>query len=282
MSKLLPSSLVPFVDLLRCPMCCGHLHPAPGALRCAAGHTFNIARQGYVSLLSGTRATSADDAEMARSRERFLSTGGYAPIREAVARLTSGSLPEQGTVVDVGCGTGYYLVGVLDQQPGASGLGLDTSVRALRVAARAHERAAAASWDVFRPLPLADRMADAVLNVFAPRNPSEFHRVLRPAGRLIVVRPTSAHLGELRSHLPAMITIDPTKEQRLHRALGPYFAAVESWKIEYPLTLASQDVRNLVEMTPNARHLKPADLTDDDLLPEQVTISVLATVYEPR
>ncbi|GGX31327.1 hypothetical protein GCM10010341_60970 [Streptomyces noursei] len=95
-----------------------------------------------------------------------------------------------GTVVDVGCGTGYYLAGVLDQLPDPRGLGLDASVRALRSAARAHRRAAAASWDVFRPFPLVDQAADVVLDVFAPRNPSEFHRVLRPSGRLIVVRPT--------------------------------------------------------------------------------------------
>ncbi len=123
--------------------------------------------------------------------------------------------------MDAGCGTGYYLAGVLDRLPGARGLGLDTSVRALRSAARAHDRAAAAAWDVFRPFPLADAVADVVLDVFAPRNPAEFHRVLRPAGRLIVVRPTGLHLAELRRRLPAMVTVDPVKEQRLHRALDP-------------------------------------------------------------
>src|SRR5690606_6996691 len=127
-SVSLPPALELFLDLLRCPICrTRHLHPDRGALRCPVGHTFDIARHGYVSLLSGTRATSGDDAAMARARDRFLSTGTYAPIRKTVARLAADAAPEQATVVDIGCGTGYYLAGVLDQLPGARGLGLDTS-----------------------------------------------------------------------------------------------------------------------------------------------------------
>ncbi|WP_409468352.1 putative RNA methyltransferase [Streptomyces sp. HC307] len=278
----LPSALVPFLDMLRCPACRARLHPALGALRCPAGHTFNIARQGYVSLLTGARATSGDDAAMARSRDRFLPTGRYAPIRQAAARLVEDALPDQGTVMDVGCGTGYYLAGVLDQLPGARGLGLDTSVRALRSSARAHERAAAASWDVFRPFPLADGVADVVLNVFAPRNPSEFHRVLRPSGRLIVVRPTQRHLAELRGQVPAMVKVDPAKEQRLSQALGPFFEAADSQQVEYVASLTRQESLDLLGMTPSARHLDHVDLRDDVLLPDRVTVSVLATAYQPR
>jgi 23S rRNA (guanine745-N1)-methyltransferase len=206
-----PPALERSLDLLRCPACRSRpLRPEQGALRCPTGHTFDIARYGYASLLTGTVATSGDNAAMVQARDRFLATGSYAPIRQTVARLAADAIPEQGTVVDVGCGTGYYLAGVLDQLSGARGLGLDTSVRALRSAARAHDRAAAATWDVFRrPFPLEDRTADVVLDVFAPRNPSEFHRVLRPTGRLIVARPTERHLAELRRHVPSMVTVDP-------------------------------------------------------------------------
>jgi 23S rRNA (guanine745-N1)-methyltransferase len=279
----LPPALELSLDVLRCPTCrTRRLHPDHGTLRCTAGHTFDIARHGYAGLLTGTRATSGDDAAMVQARGRFLSTGTYAPIREVGAHLAADAVSEQATVVDAGCGTGYHLAGVLDQVPGARGLGLDTSVRALRSAARAHERAAAATWDVFRPLPLADGSADVVLNVFAPRNPAEFHRLLRPTGRLIVVRPTGRHLAELRGRLPAMVTIDPAKEQRLHRALDPFFEAAVTEEVEYPATLTRPDALDLVAMTPSARHVSRADLNDAGLLPEQVTVSVLATAYQPR
>ncbi|MFJ3769566.1 methyltransferase domain-containing protein [Streptomyces sp. NPDC090082] len=278
-----PPALDLSLDLLRCPACrTRRLHLDHAALRCPRGHTFDIARHGYAGLLTGTHATSGDDAAMVRARDRFLSTGSYAPIREAGARLAAEGLPERATVVDVGCGTGYYLAGVLDQLSGARGLGLDTSVRALRLAARAHERAAAVAWDVFRPFPLADRTADVVLDVFAPRNPAEFHRVLRPSGRLIVVRPTGRHLAELRDQVTAMVTIDPAKEQRLHRALSPFFEAVVTEQVEYTATLSRPEVLDLVAMTPSARHMSRADLNDGDSLPDRVTVSVLATAYRTR
>lgn len=251
-------------------------------MRCPAGHTFDVARHGYLSLLTGARATSGDDAAMTRARGRFLATGTYGPIRQAVARLAADAVTGPGTVLDVGCGTGYYLAGVLDHLPLVRGLGLDTSVYALRSAGRAHARAAAAAWDVFRPFPLADGVADVVLDVFAPRNPSEFHRVLRSTGRLIVVRPTRRHLAELRGTLPATVTVDPAKEERLHRALRPFFDAVVTEPVEYSAPLAGQDVSDLVGMTPSARHLTVADLDADGPLPGGVTVSVLATSYRPR
>ncbi|MFG2780378.1 methyltransferase domain-containing protein [Streptomyces prunicolor] len=278
-----PPALGLSLDLLRCPTCRTRgLRPDRGALRCPGGHTFDIARHGYAGLLTGARATSGDDAAMAQARDRFLSTDTYTPIRKAVARLAADFAPERATVVDVGCGTGYYLAGVLDQLPGARGLGLDTSVRALRSAARAHERAAAVAWDVFRPFPLADGVADVVLDVFAPRNPVEFHRVLRPTGRLIVVRPTRRHLAELRGRVSAMVTIDPAKEQRLHRAMDPYFEAAVTEQVEYTAPLTRQEALDLLGMTPSARHLSRADLNDGGPLPDHVTVSVLATAYRPR
>ena len=158
--------------LLRCPTCGGRLHAGERAVQCPQRHTFNVARQGYVSLLAGRRPTSGDDAAMVAARARFLSTGCYEAVRLAVIDKAAATAPDRGVVVDAGCGTGYYLAGVLNRLPGFWGLGLDASAPALRAAARAHERAAAITWDVFRPLPLASAVADLVLDVFAPRNPA--------------------------------------------------------------------------------------------------------------
>jgi 23S rRNA (guanine745-N1)-methyltransferase len=273
-------ALESFLDVLRCPTCCAFLHPHCGALRCRMGHTFNLSRHGYVSLLTGPAATSGDDATMVLARDRFLATGGFEPIRRTVAQLADTGV-ESGTVVEVGCGTGYYLAGVLDHLPVARGLGLDTSARALRAAAHCHDRAAAASSDVFRQLPLADAAADVVLDVFAPRNPTEFRRVLRPGGRLVVVRPTGRHLLELREHVHGMVAIDPAKEARLRRVLAPFFEAADTELVEYVTFLPGQAAVDLVGMTPSARHLSTVDLAAGGLLPNQTTVSVLATVYRP-
>jgi len=282
-----PASLELAARLLRCPLCAARLVPvSDSALRCPARHTFDRSRHGYVSLLGGARAVSGDDPDMARARERFLATGAYARIRDAVAALARGEGAASEVVLDVGAGTGYYLAGVLDGLPGACGIALDTSVRSLRVAARAHPRAIAATWDAFRPFPLADSTVDAVLDVFAPRNPAEFRRVLRPDGRLVVVRPTARHLAELREEVPGMVAIDPAKEERLTAALAPSFTAVVTREVEYELALDPAQARDLIGMTPSARHLDVAELgaggTGQHRDRLTVTVSVLVTAYAPR
>lgn len=284
----MPTSDPPALDLvlpmLRCPVCGDGLARASSALHCPSGHSFDIARQGYASLLSGTKPTSGDDAPMVRARQRFLEAGGFAPIRAAITDLATRPARPPATVLEVGCGTGYYLAGVLDALPEARGLGLDSSARALRIAAKAHPRAAAASWDVFRPFPIASASADLVLDVFAPRNPAEFHRVLHPEGRLIVARPDDGHLAQLRRQIEQMVGIDPIKEERLHRALDPYFEVVDTERIDHTTPLERDEVLDLVAMTPTSRHLSADDLAQvaAGALPAEVTVAVLATAYRPR
>jgi 23S rRNA (guanine745-N1)-methyltransferase len=284
----MPESDPPALDLvlpiLRCPVCAKGLARDDSALRCPNGHSFDIARQGYVSLLTGTKPTSGDDAPMVQARHRFLEGGAFAPIRGALVDLAARPAPPPATLLEVGCGTGYYLAGVLEALPDARGLGLDSSARALRIAARVNPRAAAATWDVFRPFPLATASVDLVLDAFAPRNPAEFRRVLQSDGRLIVARPDDGHLAELRRGIEEMVGIDPIKEERLHRALDPHFELPDTERIDYTAPLSRQDTLDLLAMTPSARHLSADDFTRlaAGPLPEEVTVSVLASVYRPR
>jgi 23S rRNA (guanine745-N1)-methyltransferase len=116
-----PPALDLILPMLRCPVCGARLLHATAALRCPARHSFDIARHGYVSLLTGVRATSGDDAPMVRARRRFLQAGSYAPIRAVIAELAARAAPPPTTVVEVGCGTGYYLAlpRGRDRRPGA-------------------------------------------------------------------------------------------------------------------------------------------------------------------
>ena len=91
--------------LLRCPRCQRPLAPAGSALRCPERHTFDIARHGYISLLGGGLARSGDDPEMARARERFLGSGAYARVREAVTGLAVLELRREPVVLDIGAAT---------------------------------------------------------------------------------------------------------------------------------------------------------------------------------
>ncbi|GGQ41381.1 putative RNA methyltransferase [Couchioplanes azureus] len=256
---------------LRCPVCGGTLaRPVERALRCPAGHSFDIARQGYVNLTAGRSPHSGDSAEMIADREAFLAEGHYDFIAQALAAAAD---PADGLVLDAGTGTGSYLAGFLDAHPAAQGLGIDVSKPALRRAARAHDRAAAALADLWRPIPVADASASVILNVFAPRNGPEFHRVLRPGGLLLVVTPAADHLAELIAEF-GMIKVDPDKAGRVAGALGAGFAVESTSRQRRALRLSAAETRTLIGMTPSARHV-PRDAAGT----HDVTAAVDLTVY---
>lgn len=284
MPRPVPAALLPWLDALLCPHCRETFELVDRTLRCPRGHSFDLARAGYVSLLPGSAPTSGDDDDMARARDSFLSTGAYDALRELTAGLAAEALGARAAprVLDIGCGTGHYLAGVLERVPPAQGLGVDTAARALRFAAGAHERAAAAGWDVFSAFPLRDRSVDLVMDVFAPRNPAEFARVLRPEGHLLVVRPAAEHLTELREHVPGMVRPDPRKEERLADALEPLFTTEDTQRLRLTVDLDDAAVRDLVAMTPSARHVDLAALDGSGDVPRRVTVSVLASLHRPR
>ncbi|MEV4636210.1 putative RNA methyltransferase [Actinoplanes sp. NPDC049548] len=258
---------------LRCPVCGGTLAKADErTIRCLRGHSFDIARQGYVNLTSGRSPHSGDTPEMVADREAFLAEGHY----DFIARILAGAAdPGDGLVVDAGTGTGRYLAKVLDAHPAATGLGIDVSKPALRRAARAHPRAAAALADLWRPLPLADGSARVVLDVFAPRNGPEFRRVLRPDGSLVVVTPAPDHLAELIDTF-GLLKVDPDKADRVAEALGPDFTQVSVTTARRTLHLTAAGTRTLIGMTPSAHHVAPQ--ADGE---HQVTVAVEVAVYRP-
>ncbi|GIM97906.1 putative RNA methyltransferase [Paractinoplanes toevensis] len=258
---------------LRCPICTQPLHRADWALRCPRGHSFDMARQGYADLSAGRLPHSGDTAEMVADRADFLAAGHYDFIGEALTPYAS-----DGLVVDAGVGTGSYLARVLDAAPGAVGLGLDVSKPALRRAARAHPRAAAVLADLWRLLPVADASAALILNVFAPRNGAEFHRVLRADGVLLVVTPAPNHLRELiDAH--GLIGVDPDKEARLQETLAAHFTAGPGKLHERRLHLTAAEARTLIGMTPSAHHVPVADLPTTEVT---VTAAVHVTPFERR
>ncbi|KJK56858.1 putative RNA methyltransferase [Saccharothrix sp. ST-888] len=264
---------------LACPHCAQQLALNGRTLRCPAGHTFDQAKQGYVSLLAGDAHTgTGDTAAMVAARSDFLAAGHYRPIADA---LVAAAGRTDGLVADLGAGTGYYLTHVLEQVGGV-GAALDISKYALRRAAKAHPRIGAVVCDAWRPLPLQSDSADLVLNVFAPRNGPEIRRVLRPGGRLLLVSPTSRHLRELVAAL-GLLSVDEEKERRIDEKLSPWLTRTDRVEVEFRLSLSRADAAAVVAMGPNAWHTAPdvlaaalAELPE----PVEVTGSVQVATYQ--
>jgi 23S rRNA (guanine745-N1)-methyltransferase len=267
---------------LRCPVCADRLvlqgrAPRGEALRCPAGHSFDVARHGYVDLSGGRITHEGDSAAMIAARERVLDAGHFDIVTRGLAAATT-TYP-RGLLVDVGAGTGHHLAALLEGRPEARGLALDVSKAALRRAARAHPRLAAVRADAWRGLPVADAAAAVILNVFAPRAGGEFARALAPGGRLVVVTPAADHLRELA--LP--VRVDPAKEERLVAALAPWFRREDDREARATLRLSAPDADAVVAMGPSARHSGPpsAGRTATAQVIE-VTAAVRITVWRHR
>ncbi|MFI5906588.1 putative RNA methyltransferase [Dactylosporangium sp. NPDC051541] len=264
---------------LRCPVCREPLAPAEHALRCPRGHSFDIARQGYADLTAGRPVHTGDTAEMVVAREALLTAGHFAALSTAVAALVAGEPP--GLVVEVGAGTAHYLAAALG--PDRDGLAVDTSKAALKRAAQAHGRIGAVRADIWQGLPLADDTAAVVLDIFAPRSGAEFARVLAPGGALVVATPAAGHLAELVTAL-GLITVDPAKEERLHKSLDQWFVRTGRHRVRDPLGLTRAEAEALVGMGPSAWHTDPDTIRATiAAMPEPITatLDVDLSVWRP-
>lgn len=272
---------------LVCPVCRSPFAARDGgrSLACPAGHHFDAAKQGYFNFLTGKGTVfEADTVDMVAARFDFLSAGHYRGLAAAVADLAAPYLAAAGsTVLDAGTGTGHYLRAVLDHAPAAAAVGLDISKFALRRAARLNPEAVNLVADVWQPLPLADGAVDVVTVVFAPRNASEFARVLRPGGRLIVVTPRPGHLDEIAGQT-GMLGIEPAKDERLAASLAGQFQSHGGRELDLALNLTPADVANLALMGPAGHHLDRGALAARvAALPARTAVSARfrISVFEP-
>jgi 23S rRNA (guanine745-N1)-methyltransferase len=275
------------VALLACPVCGERFTALPGGagLRCSAGHAFDRARHGQVTLLpAGRRPPSGDSAEMVADRVAFLAAGSFDVVTTALADAVGDDDEPPGALLDLGGGTGHHLARVLDGLPEGVGVVLDSSPYAARRAARAHPRALAVVADAWQRLPVRDGVLDRVLVVFAPRNGPEIARVLRPEGRLVVLTPGPDHLAELVEPL-GLLRVDPEKPARLAATLDPHLRRVATSSRRTELALSRAAALALVGMGPHAHHVAREELRRRLAeLPEPIRVTVAVDVgsYVPR
>ncbi|GAB3939672.1 methyltransferase domain-containing protein [Corynebacterium tapiri] len=247
------------------------------------GHSYDVARQGYVTLAPGQGLNhDGDSAEMVAARETFLSAGHFAPFVESVSHAALDAVEEAGipdeaapVILEVGAGTGYYLAHTLDRIAGARGVGIDVSTAAAKLLAKSHQRCGAVVADIWAGIPVQDASVDVISVVFAPRNPAEFARVLKPGGRVITLTPSSGHLDQLREPL-GIIGVEDSKLERMRtQAEGYLTMAGEPAPIEFDMTLDKAAIAAQVGMSPSARHIEdlPARV---EKLPETMTVTARA------
>ena len=232
---------------LLCPICAAPLRQVEKTFRCDAGHSFDMARQGYVNLppVQNKRSLNPGDTrEQVLSRRAFLEAGFYAPIAQALCAAAK-ELNCAGPILDVGCGEGWYsaqLSAALD----APLVGLDISKEAVRCAAAKYKNAQWICGSAAR-LPIADGSAGLITSLFALTVPEEFKRALRSDGYYFQVLAQEDHLLGLKSIIYPTLT---HKEKNVTPEL-PGFTLVRQIPIRFSFTVEGAQVQNLLSMTPH-------------------------------
>ena len=239
-------------SILICPVCSQALSPVGGALRCAAGHSFDLAKEGYVNLLLGSRPgdSTGDSKEAARFRRDFLNKGYYSLLRD---RLAERFADKSGRLLDLCCGEGWYTA-ALARCPGLEVWGFDLAREMVRLAAKRRENMGLFVANLAR-IPVAAASFDFATLLFAPFQEKELLRILKPGGRLTLVAPGARHLYGLKQAVydrPYENDEALPKTERL-RLLG-------AEKLSGQITLVSQaDIQAVFRMTPYYYRTAPAD-----------------------
>jgi 23S rRNA (guanine745-N1)-methyltransferase len=255
---------------LTCPLCRGALVPAEKSYRCPAGHAFDRAKEGYLSLLHGRQKGEGrgDSKAMMLARDRVHRAGVFDPLVAALTALKFETPPR--TVLDLGCGEGFFLDHMMRAHGITTSYGLDLSVDAVKLAARSLKQSLILRADLLQPLPFADGSFDLVQSIFAPRPLAEIKRVLRPGGFALFVHPEADHWQELRAFLP----LAKIGEEKLPASDLAGFANDSSAHVMAGRELDHTTLVDLVTMSPSIHRLEREATSWQTLLPERLTATL--------
>jgi len=234
-----------------CPVCKGILSKNEKTLRCENNHCFDMAKEGYVNLALSNSAMSGDSKQMCLDRRNFLESGFYSPLADAIAKAILDFKKDIVTVVDAGCGEGYYSRKLRDSLVDKSSFyGIDLAKEAIRLAAKSEKTleesrrinyAVAGIFD----LPFEKDFADVIISVFAPIAENEFLRVLKKDGLLIVACPGENHLYGLKQ---ALYETAKENEEKIPDYNG--YELIDVRRVTYDITVEGTLVSALFGMTP--------------------------------
>ncbi|MFT5484138.1 MAG: 23S rRNA (guanine745-N1)-methyltransferase [Halieaceae bacterium] len=233
-----------------CPVCRQTLSPEQEiSLICPDGHSYDLAREGYVNLLQANRKNSplpGDSKEMIAARRRVHNTGLYQPLALAIQEQLTFLTNPSPRILDLGCGEGHYCGSIQQALPAASVFGVDISKAAVKLAAKSCPKGSFAVSSVF-DVPLPDSSVDLVTSVFAPVDGRELSRLLKPEGLYLKVTPAPRHLWELRCLL-----YNHPKPHESDSPLIPGFESLVEADLDYTQDMSGAVLRDLVCMTPYA------------------------------
>lgn len=230
---------------LICPICAEPLNAIANGVVCANKHQFDRAREGYFNLLPVQFKHSrepGDAKQQLQARRVFLQSGLFSPLVDHLLNAISCNIK---SLLDIGCGEGYFTRALQKHCPDAQIYGIDIAKAAVKLAAKSAPAELTYAVASSYALPIADNAMDVITRIYAPSKDEELLRVLKPAGKLIIITPGENHLLALRKKIYKEIRPHPTP------VTPEGFCEVSSSKVNFDLTVTSgESVNALLRMTP--------------------------------
>lgn len=247
---------------------------------CVRGHSYDVARSGYVNLLqpNDRRSLAAgDSAEHVAARVRLHARGVDRALLDALVECVKPHTAHG--VVEVGCGPGFALERI-ERELGCAALGLDLSAHAIDVAAKRSPRATWIVANADRRLPLLDASVGVVISITGPKHAQEFRRILGVDGRLVLGVPASDDQAELRAAV--LGRADPTERvERVLASLEDAFELVERRSVRVRPTFDAEGLADLLLATYRGGRTREAERARA-LVSLDVTLAVELCVLAPR
>lgn len=238
-----------------CPICQENLTVVETSLKCSNRHSFDLAKFGYVNLAPQIKQSANYDKENFQNRQQILEAGFYQAILKGISDLLA-TKPFTKTVLDIGCGEGFYSRKLQEVHPEKTFYAFDISKDSVQIAAKS-EPNWAINWFVgdLARLPIKDTSMDILLDIFSPANYGEFRRVLSKDGILIKVIPTEKHLKEIRQMVQDQLTKKDYSNQDIKEHFQEHFSIQSSQIASLTKPITAEQRRALLSMTPLLFHV---------------------------
>ena len=238
-----------------CPICQENLTLVESSLKCSNRHSVDLAKFGYVNLAPQIKQSANYDKENFQNRQQILEAGFYQAILEGISDLLITN-PSAKTVLDIGCGEGFYSRKLQESHSDKTFYAFDISKDSVQIAAKS-EPNWAVNWFVgdLARLPIKDASMDILLDIFSPANYGEFRRVLSKDGILIKVIPTENHLKEIRQMVQDQLTKKDYSNQNIKEHFQEHFSIQSSQIASLTKPISAEQRQALLAMTPLLFHV---------------------------
>ena len=264
-----------YASAFACPICQENLTLVETSLKCNNRHSFDLAKFGYVNLAPQIKQSANYDKENFQNRQQILEAGFYQAILEDISDLLASSKTTK-TILDIGCGEGFYSRKLQERYPDKTFYAFDISKDSVQIAAKS-EPNWAVNWFVgdLARLPIKDGSMDILLDIFSPANYGEFRRVLSKDGILIKVIPTKNHLKEIRQKVQDQLTNKDYSNQDIKNHFQNNFTILSSKTASLTKPITAEQLQALLSMTPLLFHIDQTKIDWSQLIEISIEAEVL-------